>query len=126
MNAVSGPTMKTSSASAMQPSLAQCVAGEDLQIGDYIAVLNSTFQLISSQWDRCDRSPEEIIRVKFIPADAGQPRKVVGVCLPFVYVKCANDTSEIIDLRLTQLARLDRQCAKEIWRQTGSKIKIVI
>lgn len=118
--------MKTSSASTMQPSLAQCVAGEDLQIGDYVAILNSTFQLISSQRDRCDRNPEEIIRVQYMPTDAGQPRKVVAVCLPFVYVKCANEISEIIDLRLTQLARLDRQCAKEIWRQTASKNKIVI
>lgn len=124
MNVVSGPTMKTSSASAMQSSLAQCVAGEDLQIGDYIAILNATFQLISSLWDRCDRSPEEIIRVKYIPTDAGQPRKIVGVCLPFVYVKCANETSEIIDLRLTQVARLDRQCAKEIWKQTANRISV--
>lgn len=114
--------MKTSPERTMQPSLAQSVAGEDLQIGDYIAVLNTTFQLISSQWDRCDCSPEEIIRVKYIPSDAGQPRKIVGVCLPFVYVKCANDTSEIIDLRLTQVARLDRQCAKEVCKQTANRI----
>lgn len=114
--------MKTSPERTMQPSLAQSIAGEDLQIGDYIAVLNTTFQLISSQWERCDRSPEEIIRVKYIPSDAGQPRKIVGVCLPFVYVKCANEASEIIDLRLTQLARLDRQCAKEIWKQMTNRI----
>ncbi len=112
--------MTTTSESLMQPSLAQCVAGEDLQLGEFISMLTTTTEFLSHLWDRCDLtlSPSEVVRVKYIPHRAGTPLKILGICLPFVYVQGANKKVEVLDLRLTQVVRLDRACAKEIWKLT--------
>ena len=111
--------MKTSE-SQLSPSLAQCVAGEDLRVNEYIAVLTTTGEFLSNSWDRCDLPPEAVVRVRFIPAIAGVPLKVFGICLPFVYTKHFNGNVEIIDMRCTQLARLNKECAKEVWKQRKS------
>ncbi len=106
----------------MQPSLAQCVAGEDLQLGEFISILTTTTEFLSHLWDHCDRSlaPEDVVRVRYIPARAGQPLKIVAICLPFVYVQGVNKKVEVLDLRLTQVVRLNRECAKEVWKLTKS------
>ena len=111
--------MRTTSEPLMQPSLAQCVAGEDLQIGEYITCLTTTGEYLSCLWDTCGHTlpPDEVVRVRYIPPRAGQPLKIVGICLPFVYVQGAKiKTVEVLDLRMTQVVRLDRECAKEIWK----------
>ena len=33
-------------------------------------------------------SPHELVRLKMIPANAGQPLRVIAICLPFVYEEC--------------------------------------
>ena len=110
--------MKTCVHSKIKPTLARSVAGEDLQTGEFISVLSVISEMPSFMWDSCDLSlrPEELIRLKYIPERAGHPLKIIGICLPFVYVRSSNKAVEILDLRLTQVVRLDRHCAKEIWR----------
>lgn len=110
--------MRTTSEALMQPSLAQCVAGEDLQLGEFISMLTTTTEFLSHLWDRCDRSlaPEDVVRVKYIPPRAGHPLKIAAICLPFIYVQDVNKKVEILDLRMTQVVRLNRECAKEVWK----------
>jgi hypothetical protein len=114
--------MPTTSESLMQPSLAQCVAGEDLELGEFISILTTTTEFLSHLWDRCDRTlaPEDVVRVRYIPHRAGHPLKIVAICLPFVYVQDVNKKVEVLDLRLTQVVRLNRDCAKEVWKLTKS------
>lgn len=112
--------MKTSEQSPA-PSLARCVAGEDLSVDEYIAVLSTTGQYLSHDWDRCDLPPEEVVRVRYVPTIAGVPLKIFGICLPFVYARRSNDVIEIIDMRMTQVARLDKDAAREIWKQLKEK-----
>jgi len=118
--------MKTCVDSRIKPTLARSVAGEDLQIGEFISVLSVISEMPSFMWDSCDLSlrPEELIRLKYIPERAGHPLKIIGICLPFVYVRSSNKAVEILDLRLTQVVRLDRHCAKEIWRLTRKKTAV--
>lgn len=110
--------MKTLEENETGPTLAQGVAGEDLKVGEFISLLWTTSQYLSYLWDQGTRllSPDEVVRVRYIPSSTGHPHKVVGVCLPFVYVKSSNDQIEVIDLRLSQVVRLDQDCAKEVWR----------
>lgn len=112
--------MKTTN-QPLQPSLAQSVAGEDLQIDEFIAVLSTTGEYLSHAWDRCDLSPHEVVRVRYVPCGAGQPLKIIGICLPFVYVRRASEAVDILDLRMTQVVRLERECAKQIWKLTKTK-----
>jgi hypothetical protein len=117
--------MKTQTVSQLEPRAAATVAGEDLACGDYVALLNETVAFPSFLWDSCgvSLSPHELVRLKIIPADAGHPLKVIAICLPFVYAKTPSRETATIDTRRTQLVRLDRKCAKAIWKELRSVAK---
>jgi hypothetical protein len=117
--------MRTASASQLEPTAAATVAGEDLACGDYVSRLNETTDFPSFLWDSCavTLSPHELVRLKLIPSNAGHPLKVVAICLPFVYAKTPGGEMATIDTRRTQLVRLDRKCAKLIWRQLRAGVK---
>jgi hypothetical protein len=57
----------------------------------------------------------ELVRLRVMPGDACVPLKVFTICLPFVYAKTATGEVRTFDLRRHQLARLDREAAKEVW-----------
>lgn len=105
-----------------EATLAQRVAGEDLHVDDYVAVLKTTGQFLSCMWDHFDPGSEKIVRVPFIPDDAGTPLKVFAICLPFVYAKRPNDTVATIDLRMTEIVRVDKGIAKAVWKQIKGKV----
>ncbi len=109
--------MKTSIDSECVTSVAATVAGEDLRCGDFITLLNATFEIPSYMWDQALLSPSEIVRLKMIPSEAGVPLKVFGVCLPFVYAKNSQGEIKTLDLRREQVVRLNGECAEDVWRE---------
>jgi hypothetical protein len=115
--------MKSDTKIQHAPTVAATIFGEDIGCGDYIALLNETFDVPSYMWDSCGVSlaPDELVRLQLIPGNAGQPLKVIGVCLPFVYAKTPDGATETIDVRRVQLVRLDRRCAKSIWKNLRPK-----
>jgi len=117
--------MKTETASRLEPTAAATVAGEDLDCGDYVSLLNETVEFPSFLWDACGTSlsPHEPVRLRLIPGNAGQPLKVVAVCLPFVYAKTPSGEMATLDVRRTQLVRLPRKCAKAVWKELQSAAK---
>ncbi len=64
--------------------------------------------------------------LKMIPRNAGHPLRVIAVCLPFVYAKTPRGETATIDTRRAQLVRLDRRCAKVIWKalRKGPKLPL--
>ena len=111
--------MKTTSNTLRQTSLATTVAGEDIVCGDYVAILRQTFEVPSYLWDSCGNGtpPGQPVQLTLIPCDAGTPLKVVAACLPFVYVRAPGGMIETLDTRRMQLVRLDRDCAKRVWKE---------
>jgi hypothetical protein len=109
----------------LQPemSTAATIAGEDLAVGDYVAVLNEMVCFPSFLWDGCGASlsPYELVRLKIIPDTAGHPLRVVAVCLPFVYAKTPSGETSTFDTRRVQLVKLHRKCAKVIWKKLHLK-----
>jgi len=105
----------------LQTTLAASVAGEDIVCGDFIAVMNEVVELPSYLWSGCAVSlaADELVRLRILPCDAGEPRKVIAVCLPFVYAKETDGSVVTLDVRRHQLMRLDRACARAAWK--GSK-----
>ncbi len=114
--------MKTKLTSPPEPRAAATVAGEDLACGDYVSLLNETVRLPSFLWDCCGASlsPHEMVTLRTIPGEAGQPLKVIAICLPFVYAKTPKGETTTIDTRRVQLVRLDRKCAKVVWKELRS------
>ena len=117
--------MKIESKSRKRLTAAATVAGEDLACGDYVSLLNETVDFPSFLWDSCGAtlSPYELVRLKVIPITAGRPLKVIAICLPFVYAKMPGGEMSTIDTRRTQLVRLNRKCARVIWKELQSNAK---
>jgi len=115
--------MKTASKTRNLPTLAARVHGEDINRGDFLALLSQTVDVPSYFWDCSGLTldPQEMVRLRLIPGDAGLPMKVVAVCLPFVYAKTPFGAVQTIDTRCMDLVRLDRHCAKQVWKEMRGK-----
>ena len=89
-------------------SVAAIVAGEDLRVGDDVAILNETLEVPSCLWT-CDAAvlpPHELVRLQYASRDPGVPLRVVALCLPFVFLETPQEQHKTVDLRLVQLVRL--------------------
>ncbi|MCA9124812.1 MAG: hypothetical protein H6821_00810 [Planctomycetaceae bacterium] len=111
--------MKVATQTDLKTTVAARIAGEDIACGDFVAVMNEIVELPSFLWSCSGVSlaPDEPVRVRYVARDAGQPYKVIGVCLPFVYAKSHADRVIVIDTRQRQLVRLDQACASMVWEK---------
>ena len=112
-----------------QTSVAARIAGEDLRKGDFVTVLNETVELPSFLWNCSEVSfpADEPVCIRYMAHDAGQPYRVIDVCLPFVYAKRARGGMKVIDTRRQQLVRLDPERGLSVWKalrkQRKKKVK---
>lgn len=99
-------------------TLAKSLAPEDVRVGDYVSPLHETYDYASFFWD-CDEALEDRSRtvpIRFVASDNGIPLRVKAVCIPFVLVKHPVRGSFTLDVRRHQLARLDKNYAKQAWQ----------
>ena len=117
--------MNTTAKTQRDTSVAARIAGEDIQPGDFVTILHETVELPSFLWNCSDTTlpADELVRVRYLPNVPGQPHKVIAICLPFVYVKCPRANVFAFDVRQQQLVRLDRESAREVWKQIRKKSK---
>ncbi|MCA9025748.1 MAG: hypothetical protein KDA86_11105 [Planctomycetaceae bacterium] len=115
--------MKSRTTTTEHNSLAATVAPEDLQCGEFVAVLNDIVEMPSFLMRDFDVSPEETVRVRYCSDQAGTPLKIKAICLPFVFVKSAYGHQQTIDIRQSQLVRLDQRYARKVWKKLRRKSK---
>ncbi len=117
--------MKVTTENTSQTTVAARIAGEDINRGDYVTVLNEIVELPSFLWSCSSVSlaADEPVRTRYLPRDAGQPYKVIAVCLPFVYTKRPRGGVVAIDTRQQQLVRLDYDSGRSVWRQIRKGLK---
>ena len=111
--------MKATTETPSRTTVAARIAGEDINQGDYVSVLNEIVELPSFMWS-CSAASlpvEEPVRIRYMPSEAGQPFKVVAVCLPFVYAKRPKGGVITFDTRQQQLVRLDRENGRSVWKR---------
>ncbi len=106
------------------------LAPEDIAIDQWVAVHTMTAEFYPC-W--AIESPSDIDRIRMVrfdyaPDDAGQPLRVIDVCLPYVFVKSVNGAARVLDLRSVTLvavsprfARAVRKCARESTRNAKAK-----
>ena len=111
--------MKLAAQTALETSVAARIAGEDIACGDFVAVMNEIIELPSFLWtcSGVSLAPDEPVRSGYAASDAGEPYKVIGVCLPFVYAKTHRGRVVVLDTRQRQLVRLDQTCAGAVWEK---------
>ncbi|MGE4003509.1 MAG: hypothetical protein AB7I48_25255 [Planctomycetaceae bacterium] len=102
-------------ASSESSLLASPVAPEDVQRGDFVAVLQEIVEFPPFLW--CEATPgssQEPVRVRCCPIDPGVPLKVQEICLPFVCATTPLGAPHTLDVRQVQLVRLTRRYAKSV------------
>jgi hypothetical protein len=100
-----------------QTVIAASVAPEDLERGNFVAILNEVFEFPSFMW--CDCVPAErdqLVRLRCLPMHAGVPLRIKSLCLPFVFVKSPFGHYQTVDVRKVQLVRLKDTYAKTVWK----------
>ena len=114
-------TTKTKSAT----TVAARIAGEDIAKGDYVTILSEIIELPSFLWSCSSVSLpiDEPVRARYLPCAAGEPHKVVAVCLPFVYAKRPRGNLIAFDTRQQQLVRLDPANGRSLWKQLRKAAK---
>ena len=108
--------------------LAKTLAPEDVRVGDYVAILLELVEfppygaLLASP---CTYSPPGTLEAIAVRkrSDNIRPMRVVGVCLPFVPVKCVNGKHRTLDLRQKTLARLGNRYGRRAFKRLGPPTK---
>lgn len=116
-------TNKTEMQETCQTSIVSRIAGEDIRPGDLMTLSMEMIELPSYLWccDSATTTKDEIIRLRYLPRESGEPFKVISVCLPFVYAKKANGKLVTFDTRKHQLVKLDKACGKKVWKALRAK-----
>jgi len=120
--------MKVTTEKNLDTTVAARIAGEDIARGDFVAVMNDIIEFPSFFWcsSPLTLAPDEPVRIRYLAYDAGLPYKVIGVCLPFVYVKSHKGSVRVLDTRKQHLVRLARDLARTVWkrlRASASKLR---
>lgn len=89
--------------------LASPIAPEDIRVGDYVALMNETNQIVLRNCDG-DSFPQSSPRLSVVSvrtvADFPRVLRVLGLALPFVLVEDAHGDRSLVTVRLNELARL--------------------
>jgi len=115
----------TETRSKTATTVAARIAGEDIAKGDFVTILSEIIELPSFLWSCSGLSlpTDEPVRSRYLPRAAGEPHKVVAVCLPFVYVRRPKGKLIAFDTRQHQLVRLDRDNGRSLWKQMRKAAK---
>lgn len=111
--------MNSGTEQAHQTTVATRVAGEDIHPRDFVSVSYEIFELPSYLWccDTAATPKDELVRLRCMPRESGEPFKVITVCLPFVYVQRSSGKLATFDIRKHQLVKLDRAVGKKVWKR---------
>jgi hypothetical protein len=97
--------------SEKKSSLASPIAPEDIQRGQYVAILHVIEQYFPCCFDQARTDP---VSIRWRPRFQIQPLEVVDVCLPFVTVRKPAGSVITLDVRRHELARLDDAYARRV------------
>lgn len=117
--------MKPTTENGFQTTVVARVAGEDIKPGDFVTVSSEIIELPSFLWCCSGETlpMDEPVRTRFTPREAGQPFKVVAVCLPFIYANRPQGKLATFDTRKQELVRIDRKSGRRVWKQMRNAMR---
>ena len=92
--------------------MARSLAPEDIAVGNYVMTLHVQHQYLMLRDNPVGDDELYIQHIVRRPCEPELPRKVVGVCLPYVVVRNHRRKTEMLDTRCIRLARVSEQFAK--------------
>ncbi len=95
-------------------SAVRLLAPEDIQVGDFVAILSVRIDLPSFLWPcRDSLRVDELISLDFTSGGSAVPLKVTSVCLPYVLTRAPDGTPNMLDVRRQRLGRLSNHFARK-------------
>lgn len=92
--------------------MARSLAPEDIRVGTYVVTLHIQQQYLMFRDNPVGDDELYIYPIARRPCETELPRKVVGVCLPFVVVRDNDRKTQMLDTRSVRLAQIDERVAK--------------
>ncbi len=92
--------------------MARSLAPEDISVGMYVATLHVQLQFLMYRENPAGDDELYTYPVVRRSHETELPRKVVGICLPYVVVRNHDRKTEMLDTRSVRLAWVDTQFAK--------------
>ena len=92
--------------------MARSLAPEDIEAGMYVMTLHTQHQHLLMRDNVAGDDELYTQQIVRRPCEPELPRKVVGVCLPFIVVRNHARKTEMLDTRCIRLARVDEQFAR--------------
>ncbi|MEO0515024.1 MAG: hypothetical protein AAF086_06985 [Planctomycetota bacterium] len=114
-------TRKTKKIKGLKLTTTRPLAPEDLRVGDGVAVARVTVQVMACDDPPAGQTHNRVLKADFIPRDAGDPLRVVGVCLPFVLAVNAARQHVTLDVRRQHLVHLDPAYTRCAFKKLGDK-----
>lgn len=102
---------------------AKVVAPEDIHSGDYLVVLNTTYELTPMLIGCESFSPSPKAAPVTLMSWDTQPKKVIGVCLPIVLVLEPDGDKASLDTRRHRLARVAPHFGRAAFKTKGEDDK---
>ena len=95
------------------------LSAEDIQVGSYVTVVQQITEVISCLWcgETASADRAQPVLYRHSPDDSGEPKKVLAVCLPFVFVEDLHGTPATIDVRHTELTLLSDEYVEVVKRK---------
>lgn len=100
-----------------QTKPSRVIGPEDVRRGDYVTVTHTMYEYFQ---DLCPSLPDDdvkIVRVTVMSDEAGQAKKVIAVCLPFVLVEDIAGKRESLDLRRQRIAILSKGYGRKAFKK---------
>lgn len=96
--------------------LVRRLAPEDIVANAFITVIEEVDEFV--MWCQVGLDAFTPLGVRSfvrIPEEAGEPVRVLSVCLPFVYVSTADGSCRTLDVRKQHVARVSQEYARCVW-----------
>lgn len=106
-------------------ALAKLLAPEDITPGMFVTALYEINSVVVQSSQACGTTAEGTtdFRARKPAEDAGTPRRVIGVCLPFVMVETSTGAVRTFDTRQVELARLSDRFGSEFFARKSRELR---
>ena len=104
-----------------QTKPSRAIGPEDVKRGDFVTVTHTMHEYLQ---DLCPSLPEDdvkIVRVTVMSEEAGQAKRVIAVCLPFILVEDIANKRASLDLRRHRIARLSKGYGRIAFKKKTTK-----
>ncbi len=102
-------------------SVSRQLRPDDIRVGDYVAVLNVSYEWAGFSCMDPTGNPGQVQRATLIPNKTSPPVRIEAVCVPFLFVVDVKGKRHMVDMRRVKLARVSRRFGNTVFSSMSRK-----